>query len=91
MNWVCPWTQLDYGDNLCVAPNGHLVICEDQEGMIVDNYLRGIDPAGRSYPLGRLRRQTELAGACYSPDGSWLFLNVYSPTITLAITGPWIT
>jgi secreted PhoX family phosphatase len=83
--------QLDYGDNLCVAPNGHLVICEDQAGMIVDNYLRGIDPAGRSYPLGRLRRQTELAGACYSPDGSWLFLNVYSPTITLAITGPWIT
>ena len=82
--------QFNYGDNLCVAPNGHLVVCEDQYSAVVDNYLRGIDPAGRAYPLGRLRTQTETAGACYSPDGRWLFLNVYSPTVTLAITGPWI-
>jgi secreted PhoX family phosphatase len=82
--------QFNYGDNLCVAPNGHLVVCEDQYGAVVDNYLRGIDPSGRAYPLGRLRTQTETAGACYSPDGRWLFLNVYSPTVTLAITGPWI-
>lgn len=82
--------QFNYGDNLCVAPNGHLVVCEDQYSEVVDNYLRGIDPAGRAYPLGRLRTQTELAGACYSPDGRWLFLNIYSPTVTVAITGPWI-
>jgi hypothetical protein len=42
-----------------------------------------------AYPLARLRRQTELAGACFSPDGKVLFVNVYSPAMTLAITGPW--
>jgi uncharacterized repeat protein (TIGR03803 family) len=34
-------------------------------------------------------RQSEWAGACYSPDGQWLFVNVYSPGVTFAITGPW--
>ena len=34
-------------------------------------------------------RSSELAGACYSPDGRWLFVNVQTPGITLAITGPW--
>ena len=82
--------QFNYGDNLVVAPNGHLVVCEDQYTDTVDNYLRGIDTAGRAYPLARLRQQTELAGACFSPDGKTLFVNAYSPTATLAITGPWI-
>ncbi len=83
-------SQFNYGDNLTVAPNGHLVVCEDQYTDIVDNYLRGITPGGKAYPLARLRTQTELAGACFSPDGKTLFVNAYSPTITLAITGPWI-
>jgi uncharacterized protein len=81
--------QFNYGDNLVVAPNGHLVICEDQYTPVVDNHLRGISPAGEPYTLGRLRMQTELAGACFSPDGKVMFLNVFSPTMTLAITGPW--
>jgi secreted PhoX family phosphatase len=34
-------------------------------------------------------RQNEWAGACYSPDGQWLFANVFSPGFTVAITGPW--
>lgn len=82
--------SFNYGDNLTVAPNGHLIVCEDQYGDVVDNYLRGITPDGAAYPLARLRRQTELAGACFSPDGKVLFVNIYSPTITVAITGPWI-
>ncbi|MFC4257104.1 DUF839 domain-containing protein [Altererythrobacter xixiisoli] len=82
--------QFNYGDNLTVAPNGHLVVCEDQYTDVVDNHLRGITPDGRAYPLGRLRTQTELAGACFSPDGRVLFVNLYSPAKTLAITGPWI-
>ena len=81
--------QFNYGDNLVVAPNGHLVVCEDQYSDTVDNYLRGIDTAGRAYPLARLKLQTELAGACFSPDGRTLFVNAYSPTRTIAITGPW--
>jgi secreted PhoX family phosphatase len=33
--------------------------------------------------------QTELAGGCFSPDGKWFFVNAYSPTVTVAISGPW--
>ena len=34
-------------------------------------------------------RSSEWAGACYSPDGRWLFVNIQTPGITFAITGPW--
>jgi secreted PhoX family phosphatase len=34
-------------------------------------------------------RQNEWAGACYSPDGQWLFVNIQTPGITFAISGPW--
>jgi secreted PhoX family phosphatase len=34
-------------------------------------------------------RQAEWAGACYSPDGKWLFANIQTPGVTFAITGPW--
>ena len=81
--------QFDYGDNLTVAPNGHLIVCEDQYTAVVDNHIRGITPAGEAYTIARLKAQTELAGACFSPDGKVLFVNAYDPTATLAITGPW--
>ena len=81
--------QFNYGDNLCVAPNGHLIVCEDQYTDVVDNHLRGITPSGRPYDFARLRIQTELAGACFSPDGKWMFVNAYAPTRTIAIQGPW--
>ena len=81
--------QFNYGDNLTVAPNGHLIVCEDQYTDVVDNHLRGITPDGRPYDFGKLNLQTELAGGCFSPDGKWFFVNAYSPTRTIAITGPW--
>jgi len=81
--------QFNFGDNLTVAPNGHLVVCEDQYTASVDNHLRGITTDGYAYPIARLNLQTELAGACFSPDGKVLFVNIYAPTKTLAITGPW--
>ncbi|MDA0914687.1 MAG: DUF839 domain-containing protein [Proteobacteria bacterium] len=84
-------TQFHYGDNLTVSPNGHLIVCEDQSGDVSTNHLRGITPAGEAYPLGWLTAETELAGACWSPDGRTLFVNAYSPTTTLAITGPWVS
>ena len=34
-------------------------------------------------------REEEWAGCCFSPDGRWLFANVYEPGFTVAITGPW--
>jgi secreted PhoX family phosphatase len=82
-------SRLNFCDNLTVAPNGHLILCEDQYTTDVDNHLRGVTPAGELYDFAVLHPETELAGACFSPDGSTLFVNVFSPGKTLAITGPW--
>jgi secreted PhoX family phosphatase len=82
--------QYNFGDNLTVAPNGHLVVCEDQYTQQVSNHLRGIAPDGTAYPLALSRIDTEWAGACFSPDGKTLFVNLYRPAKTVAITGPWI-
>jgi secreted PhoX family phosphatase len=81
--------SLNFGDNITVAPNNHLIVCEDQYTDQVDNHLKGVTPTGHTYDFARIRLQTEPAGACFSPDGSMLFVNLYSPTTTLAITGPW--
>ncbi|MDZ3831119.1 MAG: DUF839 domain-containing protein [Sphingopyxis sp.] len=80
--------QYSFGDNLTVAPNGHLIVCEDQYEDTVDNHLRGVTPHGEVYAFARIRVQTEPAGVCFSPDGSTMFVNLYSPTKTLAIRGP---
>ncbi|MFC3101913.1 alkaline phosphatase PhoX [Altererythrobacter lauratis] len=77
-----------YGDNLTIAPDGHLIVCEDRSGNQV-NYIRGVTTAGGVYPFARLRVETEPAGVCFSPDGATLFVNLMEPTRTLAITGPW--
>jgi secreted PhoX family phosphatase len=82
--------QFNFGDNLTVAPNGHLVVCEDQYTQNVSNHLRGITRDGVAYPLALSRVDTEWAGACFSPDGQTLFANLYRPTKTVAITGPWM-
>jgi hypothetical protein len=79
---------MNYGDNLIVAPWGHLIVCEDRADNKV-NHLKGVTPDGRLYTLARLNLDTELAGACFSPDGSTLFVNAYDPGKTLAINGPW--
>lgn len=82
---------LEYGDNLTIAPWGHLLICEDRYSDTEPNHLRGITPEGKVYTIARnvFRENAELAGACFSPDGSTLFINIYWPGFTLAITGPW--
>jgi secreted PhoX family phosphatase len=81
----------NFGDNLTVAQNGHLFVCEDQYTLNAENHIRGVNPDGFLYDFGRIRIQTEPAGACFSPDGKTLFVNLYSPAKTLAITGPWST
>ena len=79
----------NYGDNIAVMPNGHLLVCEDQYTDISYNHLRGVDGTGRTYMIAKSRVQTEFAGGCFSPDGSTLFVNMMKPTVTLAIKGPW--
>lgn len=84
-------------DNLCVSPWGHLVVCEDKAADRGINYLKGVTPDGKIYTLGRQAQSglsdvganSELAGSCFSPDGTTLFVNVYWPGMTIAITGPW--
>lgn len=85
---------LDYVDNITIAPNGHVIGCEDRaQGT---NHIKGIMPDGRIYTLARNPQahdddeaNNELAGVCFSPDGRTMFVNLYAPGTTLAITGPW--
>ena len=80
---------LDFADNLTSTPWGHLIVCEDKESPPRINHLKGVTPEGRLYTLARLNARTELAGVCFSPDATTMFVNVYNPGRTLAITGPW--
>lgn len=73
-------------DNLTVAPWGDLVVCEDASGIC---RVIGITPQGEYYVIAAGGQNGELAGACFSPDGTTLFVNVQSPGYTVAITGPW--
>lgn len=77
-------------DNICVAPFGDLVVCEDSSGD-QRNYVVGVTPQGRCYRIARNAHpgNRELAGACFSPDGSTMFVNIQVPGMTFAIWGPW--
>ncbi|MBN8552363.1 MAG: DUF839 domain-containing protein [Caulobacterales bacterium] len=80
----------DYGDNLTVAPWGHLLVCEDRYSA-ERIHIRAIAPDGQVYTIARNAHPDngEFAGVCVSPDGSTVFVNVLNPGYTLAITGPW--
>lgn len=93
---------LDYPDNLVPSPRGGLVLCEDSDH--VPQRLWGMTADGGLFEfchnLVRLDgtngfdgdfRDEEWAGACFSPDGRWLFANLYRPGFSVAITGPWRT
>lgn len=92
---------LEMPDNVTVSPRGGIVLCED--GDLKYQRLHGLTPDGRLFPLaannvqlkgeknrieGDFRHQ-EWCGACFSPEGDWLFVNMQKPGITYAITGPW--
>lgn len=78
---------LQFADNLCVADFGDVIVCEDGGPV---NHVLGVTPQGQVYKLARNRmNDKEFAGSCFSPDGSTLFVNIQTPGLTLAITGPW--
>ncbi len=74
-------------DNLTMTPWGDVVICEDKS----DPRIIGIAPSGETYIIAKniAYRQSEFAGPVFSPSGKTLFVNIQTPGVTLAITGPW--
>ncbi len=80
-------TSMEMCDNLTVAPWGDLFVCED--GPTPNRILR-VTPDGKTHPFARNAGSTsEFAGACFSPDGTTMFVNVQFPGVTVAITGDW--
>ena len=91
---------LNMPDNLVVSPRGGLVLCEDgttnpcvhgltPDGKIVRFVRNNIVLRGERNGIAGDFRSGEFAGATFSPDGQWLFLNIQTPGFTVAITGPW--
>jgi len=91
---------LDNPDNITVSPGGGLVMCEDGSGV---QYVRGLTQGGEIFDFAVNQiNDAEFAGACFSPDGKTLFVNIQGDTrgratdpgvrgggMTLAIWGPW--
>jgi hypothetical protein len=81
-------------DNITVSPRGGLLLCEDGDGT---QFLRGLTRGGEIFDFAQnLANQREFAGACFSPDGETLFVNIQGDTrgpgvlsATFAIWGPW--
>lgn len=100
---------LDSPDNLTFTPRGGIILCEDDAssvdvdthplapGLINVNRLIGLDPGGQPFEFAvNIADTSEFAGACFSPDGRYMFVNTLGSTTlleppgrTYAITGPW--
>lgn len=97
---------LDSPDNLCVTPSGAILFCEDDASGDNDAHplapgfrnidrLIGLSRDGVPFEFAlNIHNESEFAGACFSPDGSILFVNVFGGAaagsgMTCAITGPW--
>lgn len=75
-------------DNITVAPNGDLIVCEDAG---LGSHVSGITPEGKIYIIAEnVGYDTEFTGGVFSPDGSTFFVNAQGAGKTLAITGPWM-
>ncbi|BAY13345.1 alkaline phosphatase PhoX [Calothrix sp. NIES-2098] len=78
---------LNFPDNITVAPFGDLFLCEDGSNT---EYVIGVDKNGELYRFAtNAINGSEFAGACFSPDGHTMFVNIQDPGITCAIWGPW--
>ena len=88
---------LSFPDNITVTPRGGLLLCEDSPND--RQFLRGLTIEGAIFDLAvNLLDDKEWAGACFSPDGRYLFVNTQGETRTVAnpvlgrtyaIWGPW--
>jgi len=97
---------LDSPDNMCVTPSGAILFCEDDASGDNDTHplapgfrnidrLIGLSRDGVPFEFAvNIHNESEFAGACFSPDGSILFVNLFGGSaagsgLTCAITGPW--
>ena len=80
-------TLMDMADNITIAPWGDLIVCEDGN---LSDYIRGVTPAGELYTLAHNEASnSEFAGACFTPDGETLLVNMQADQLTVAVWGPW--
>jgi secreted PhoX family phosphatase len=82
-------------DNICLAPGGGLMVCEDGNGA---QHVYGLTKRGEVYEMARGAQNIgtpeepewgEFAGVTFSPDGGTMYVNCYAPGTTFAVTGPW--
>ncbi|GLW50836.1 hypothetical protein Stsp02_64970 [Streptomyces sp. NBRC 14336] len=85
----------DSPDNICLAPSGGLMVCEDGEGA---QHVYGVTRRGEVYAVARNAQNLgtpedpewgEFAGVTFSPDGRTMYVNCYNPGTTFAVRGPW--
>jgi secreted PhoX family phosphatase len=97
---------LDSPDNICITPRGGILFCEDDAsgdgdghplapGISDVNRLIGMGGLGEPFEFAvNILNDSEFAGACFSPDGRTLFVNIFGggaagSGMTCAIWGPW--
>jgi len=77
---------LDAPDNITIGPDGRLYLCEDGSGG--DNIV-SVDHDGSLAILAQnVWSGSEWAGACFSPAGNVMFVNMQGDGLTFAIKGP---
>lgn len=99
-------SALDSPDNIAVTPSGGILFCEDDASGDADphplapgianvNRLVGLSREGQVFEFAvNVMSDSEFAGACFSPDGDILFVNLQGDALpgsgmTCAIRGPW--
>ena len=79
--------NFDSPDNVTVTPWGSLVLAEDGNA---SSHVLSATPGGPAYAIARnMLNDSEFTGPTFSADGKVLFVNIQTPGLTLAITGPW--
>lgn len=82
---------LDGPDNITVARDGTIYLCEDGSGGTpgspnYSQYVVGVDASGGLFQFcHNILDTSEFCGACFSPDGKFMFVNVQGVGITYAI------
>jgi hypothetical protein len=82
---------LDGPDNMTVARDGTIYLCEDGSGGTPGNpnysqRVVGVDASGGLFTFAQnLISTAEFAGACFSPDGRYMYVNLQGQGMTFVI------